>query len=132
MALSATCEVTCTPRPSISIMITGVKAAAWNQRKAFQNQERPPSHTSPAAAIGLVAASTSSAPARVSMTRRWPKAAKMRKKPITPRTVAMVPSVMSAVEKPVQGCHAAIASTCRRDSIRARVKPPAAATTATA
>ncbi|OPZ53564.1 MAG: hypothetical protein BWY91_01916 [bacterium ADurb.BinA028] len=131
VALRATCEVICTPRPSISIMMTGVKAAAWNQRNAFQNQDRPPSQTRPAAAIGLVAARTSRAAPRVSMTSRCPKAAKMRKKPITPRTVAMVPSVMSAVENPVQGCQASIALTCSRASIRARVRPPAAATTAT-
>src|SRR5665647_3672657 len=53
--------------PRTRIIRTGVNAAAWNQRRLFQNQERPASATSPAAEIGVVADRTISAPPRVSM-----------------------------------------------------------------
>ena len=34
----ATPVVSCTPTPSITTINTGVNAAAWNQRRLFQNQ----------------------------------------------------------------------------------------------
>src|SRR5688500_4034498 len=71
----ATPLVICTPTPSIAIINGGVNAAAWNQRKLFQNQAWPGSANSPAAAIGVIAANTISAPARVIITNRCPTAA---------------------------------------------------------
>ena len=128
----ATPDVICTPSPKVRIISTGVRAAAWNQRRLFQNHDRPASETRPAAAIGVAAASTISAPARVSMTRACPIAASTRKMPIRPRTVAIVPSVMSEVENGAHGCQADKASTWSSDRISALVSPPAAARTATA
>ena len=128
----ATPLVAFTPSPSIRTIRTGVNAAARNQRNVFQNQDRPPSQTSPAAETGFVAASTMSAAARASMTSKCATAANTTKIPRTPRTVATVPSVRSAVENPVHGCHADMESTPSSDCVSARVSPPAAARIATA
>jgi hypothetical protein len=64
----ATPVVICTPTPSTSTISTGVNAAARNQCRLFQNQDRPASETSPAAATGVTAASTIKAALRVIMT----------------------------------------------------------------
>ena len=64
----ATPDAIWTPTPMMRVITTGVNAAAWNQRSDFQNHARPVSPTRPAAEIGVVAASTTSAPARVSNT----------------------------------------------------------------
>ena len=79
-----------------------------------------------------MAASTSSAAARASMISRWLIAANTSTNPITPNTVAMVAVGDVEVENPVHGCHADNASTPSSDCISASVKPPAAASTATA
>ena len=61
---AATPVENCTPMPRTSTIRTGVRAAAWNQRRLFQNHDLPASETRPAAAIGPVAARTSRAAAR--------------------------------------------------------------------
>ena len=76
------------PTPVTITTSSGVNAAAWNQRNAFQNQARVVSFTSPAAAIGAVATSTISAASRVRITSRCPIAAIHISRPITPSTVA--------------------------------------------
>ena len=120
------------PTPITSAISTGVNAAAWNQRSDFQNQDRPASETSPAAAIGVVAASTSRAPARVSMTSRCPIAARTRNRPMIPRTVATAASVTSWVLNAAHGCHCDQASTPMVAFMTARVRPPHAARTSAA
>ena len=131
-SLVTTPVVSWIPTPITNAINTGVNAAAWNQRSDFQNQDRPASETSPAAAIGVVAARTSSAPARVSMTSRCPIAARTKNKPMIPRTVATAASVTSLVLNAAHGCHCDQASTPMVARITARVRPPHAASTATA
>ncbi len=127
---TTTVELTCTPNPSISTIRTGVNAAAWNQRKLFQNHARPPSQTSPDAAIGVVAANTINATARTIITSRCPSPASHNNSPITPNTVAREPSVMSSSENPCHGCHPAHTSTPSSRVINAVVNPAQAASTA--
>ena len=117
--------------PSISTISTGVNAAARNQRRLFQNQVRPASETSPAAAAGVTAASTISAALRVIMTSRCPIAASHNNNPISPSTVATVPSVMSSTLNGAHGCQVDQLVTFSSDLISARVRPPHAYTTAT-
>ena len=76
-------------------MITGVNAAAWNQRKVFQNQDFPRSLPRPPALIALVLTKTIRDPDRAIITMMCPKAAKISTTPSTPITVATDPSVTS-------------------------------------
>ncbi len=120
-----------TPIPRTSTMTTGVRAAAWNQRRLFQNHDRPASATRPAAEMAPVAARMIRAAARVSSTSRCPIAAIHRTMPSRPRTVATVASVTSAAEKSDQGSHSGQDSTPSSAFINARVRPPHAVTTIT-
>ena len=69
--------------------------------------------------------------ARARRTRMCPIAAITRSRPINPRTVAMVPSVMSAGVNGAHGFHADNEFTFSRLLIRARVRPEQAATMVT-
>ena len=124
--------LTCTPTPVTSTTTAGVNAAAWNQRRLVHIQARPASETRPAAQIGVVAVSTSSAADTVKAISRCPTAARIRNGDITPNTVATVASVMSWVEKSAHGCHADHVSTPSRALINDAVRPWQAANTAAA
>ncbi|WP_454228736.1 hypothetical protein [Propioniciclava flava] len=117
--------------PKTSTITTGANAAAWNHRSDFQNRARPASPIRPAAAIGVVAASTISAAARASRTRKWPIAAITTKKPMKPSTVATVASVISPAPKGSPILMADQASAFRRDCISERVSPDVAAISTT-
>ncbi len=128
---TVTSVVILTPMPSASTIRGGVSAAAWNQRNDFQNQPRPKSVTSPAAAIGVTAASTSSEAARATITRVWPIAASHSSIPMMPRMTATVPLVMSLAVNGSQGSHSLQRVTLSSDCMRALVSPLQAATRVT-
>ena len=79
----------------------------------------------------MTAASTINAALRVIITSRCAIAASHKNSPINPSTVATVPSVMSPTVNGCHGCQVDQFVTFNRLSIKARVRPPQAATTAT-
>ena len=119
------------PMPSTSTTTVGVNAAAWNQRASFHSQVCPTSDTRPAAAIGLVTASTIRAAPRATMIRKNAIAAITRKPAQNPNTVASTASVTSSNANGVHGWNSRHVVTPSSGCINERVIAEAAARTAT-